>query len=104
MSDIDSRLKEIETVRVFTPSTFKRARETAQLARGAIADLEANWSNCSQTCARLQDERDRALRELNRVTRGDVSNVITTLGDALTYISKLERSGCSHCECPDLHS
>lgn len=30
--------------------------------------------------------------ELNRLTRGDVSNIITTLGDALTYIGKLEHN------------
>ena len=64
MGDIDKRLAEIEGVRIFTPETFRRARETAQLARVAIADLESSWSQCSQTCARLQGECDKAAREL----------------------------------------
>lgn len=36
------------------------------------------------------DELEKLGKEITRITRGDVSPIITTLGDALTYISQLE--------------
>lgn len=47
-------------------------------------------SDIAAELAHRDIEIERLQRELNRVTRGDVSNIITTLGDALTHIAKLE--------------
>jgi hypothetical protein len=65
-----------------------------------IARLEAEAANLRNAVAAhcfVVNERDRLLAqverleaELNRLTRGDVSPIITTLGDALTYIARLE--------------
>lgn len=51
-------------------------------------DPAGHWQmKCEQAQARVMDLE----RELNRLTRGDVSDIVTTLGDALTRIAFLER-------------
>lgn len=62
----------------------------------AYAKMSRNYHTSQDEVARLtirndelQAENERLARELNRVTQGDVSNIITTLGDALTCIGQL---------------
>lgn len=67
-SDVDARIARME----WEHGDIQRMqREHQEKLKARIAELE---------------------RELNRVTRGDVSSIVTTLGDALTRISLLERA------------
>lgn len=61
------------------------ARALSQLSSDAKTIEELG-----ERCEELTRERDEAQVELNRATHGDVSDIVTTLGDALTRIGKLQ--------------
>jgi hypothetical protein len=72
-----------ESVRIYV----NEARSRLQPPSIPATITSAADEPCTE-CARLA-------KEITRITRGDVSNIITTLGDALTYIGQLERARAS---------
>jgi hypothetical protein len=117
MSEQDSRTSKEKVAVLRTHADICKGAVEVRIERQALKDHAAIFDGAADEIERLQRERDdlyranvdlatrlapepctecaRLAKEITRITRGDVSNIITTLGDALTYIGQLERARAS---------